>query len=92
MVIASRNVQALKAATDRLRGAVPGANVTYLSCDIRAEDDVKRLFRTVYERHGKLDFLVRPRHILTLRSETCTLAERVPPSNDSVPSCFVRLA
>ena len=55
VVIASRNMDKLSAATNSLKDL---GDVQAVQCNIRKEDDVKSVISQVLKSHGKIDFLV----------------------------------
>ncbi|PVD35632.1 hypothetical protein C0Q70_02595 [Pomacea canaliculata] len=61
VVIASRRVENLQSATEELKRIIDPsstADVSFVQCNIRKEEEVKHLISTTLEQYGKLDFLV----------------------------------
>ena len=59
VVIASRKVDKLNDAVIELKSLVPtNQNVSYVQCDIKKEEEIKRLMSTVLEKHHRIDFLI----------------------------------
>lgn len=61
VVIASRRMERLTEAAQRLSAALPASNpatVTPVQCNIRKEDEVKSLMQQVLALHGRIDYLV----------------------------------
>uniref|UniRef100_G3MRA0 Peroxisomal trans-2-enoyl-CoA reductase n=2 Tax=Amblyomma TaxID=6942 RepID=G3MRA0_AMBMU len=62
VTIASRNEDNLKSAVKDFQGRIlpveEKERVTFMSCNIRKEEQVKELLRHTLDKHGRLDFLV----------------------------------
>ena len=58
VVIASRNKERLEHSCEDMLKSHPSLEIFPLQCNIRKEDDVKRLISGTLEKYGRLDFLV----------------------------------
>ena len=56
VVLSSRNEEKLKAVAAEI--AEDGGQADTITCNIREEEQVKALFKTAIQRHGKIDFVV----------------------------------
>ncbi|XP_067890558.1 peroxisomal trans-2-enoyl-CoA reductase [Heterodontus francisci] len=61
VVIASRKMERLREAAQRLSATIPPSNpakVTPIQCNIRKENEVRSLMKAALELHGRIDYLV----------------------------------
>ncbi|XP_078083950.1 peroxisomal trans-2-enoyl-CoA reductase [Mustelus asterias] len=61
VVIASRKIERLREAAQRLSASVPpssSAKITPVQCNIRKEDEVRNLMKVALQLHGHIDYLV----------------------------------
>lgn len=61
VIIASRKVERLQAATENFQKQIPASScseINYVKCNIREEEEVKNLISTTLSKYGKLDYLI----------------------------------